>query len=144
MAGWKQGYYRPKHPDKYRGDPTHIRYMSSWEYKVDEFLDNNPNILQWSSEEFYIPYYHPFRKRPARYYPDYWVKFKNRKGEIVQEIWEVKPSTQTKKTRSKNPKQKLYEQATYAVNVSKWKAANQFCHKYGIKFRILTEKDIFK
>ena len=144
MPKFKQGWFRPKHPEKYKGDVTRIRYMSSWELQMDKFLDNNPNILEWSSEELYIMYHHPFKKRPTRYYPDYWVRFKNKRGKIVQEVWEVKPSSQTRKTRAKNPKQRLYEQATFAINTAKWKAARQVCDKYGMKFRIITEKDIFR
>lgn len=141
---YKQGWYKPKHPEKYVGDVTKIRYMSSWEHKMHQFLDNNPNILQWSSEEIKIPYMHPFKKKVTVYLPDYWVKYKNKKGKIIQEIIEVKPSHQTRPTRRRKPKQRLYEQATYAINIMKWRAAQQFCDKYNIKFRLLTEKELFK
>lgn len=149
--GFRQGYYTLKYPDKYRGNPTNIRYLSSWELQTHRFLDNNPNILEWSSEEIAIPYYHPYKKnfdgtpKITRYFPDYWVKYKNRRNQIVQEIWEVKPDKQTRPPRkSKNKKQNLYEQATYNINLAKWDACNKFCNKYGMKFRILTEKDIYR
>lgn len=141
---YKQGHYTPKHPEKYVGDPTQIRFLSSYELQMDKFLDGNPNILQWSSENLYIPYRHPIKKRVVRYYPDYWVKFKNKQGKIVQEVWEVKPESQTRPSRSKNQRQRLFEQAIYAINTAKWRAATTFCNKYGMKFRIITEKGIFK
>jgi len=145
MAGrFKQGWFTPKHPDKYVGDPTKIRYMSSWEYKTDVFLDNNPNILKWSSEEIIIPYIKPTDNRIHRYFPDYWVQYRNRRGQIVQEIWEVKPAKEKRRSRSRNPKTKLYEDVTFAINQAKWAAAKQYCDKYGWTFRIMTEKDIFR
>lgn len=141
---YKQGLFTPKHPEKYIGDLTHIRFLSSWELQMDKFLDGNPNILQWSSEGLYIPYYHPFKKRKARYYPDYWVKFRNKQGKITTAIIEVKPEKQTRPSRSKNQKQRLFEQTTYAINVAKWTQAKKFCDKYGWKFMIITEKEIFR
>lgn len=141
--GWRQGRFTPKHPEKYIGDVTKIRFLSSWELSTHKFLDNNPNVINWSSEEIPIKYFHPFKKRPARYYPDYWVKFKNKQGDIVQEIWEVKPLKQTKPPARKT-KRNLYEQATYAVNITKWRAAQQFCDKYSIGFRLVTERNLFK
>ena len=141
---FKQGWYQLKHPEKYVGDPAKIRYMSSWELKTHQFLDNNPNILKWSSEEVVIPYLKPTDNRVHRYFPDYWVLFRNKEGHKIQEIWEVKPHSQTRRSRSRNSKHRLYEDVQYAVNMAKWQAAQQFCDKYGMKFRVLTEKDIFR
>jgi hypothetical protein len=147
---FKQGYYTPKHPDKYVGDLTKIIYRSSWEYKMNEFLDNNPNVLRWGSEPFGIPYIHPFKKdkngkpKIARYFPDYWIQYKNKQGEVVEEIIEIKPKKQTKQSRARNPQSKLYEDLTFAVNIQKWKYAQEFCDKKNIKFRILTELSIFR
>lgn len=138
-----QGYYLPKHPEKYIGDVTKIRYMSSWELRTHQFFDNNPNILRWSSETIAIPYIKPTDGRTHKYFPDYYVEYKNQKGELVREILEVKPASQTRKARS-NSKHKLYEDVTYAINMAKWDAAAQYCAKMGIKFRIITEKSIFK
>ena len=41
------------------GNPTNIIYRSSWELRVMNYFDRNPNILQWASEEFSIPYRSP-------------------------------------------------------------------------------------
>ena len=141
---FKQGRYVPRNPKKYVGDVNKIRYMSSWELKMHEFLDNNPNIINWASEEIAIPYLKPTDHRVHRYYPDYWIKFRNKSGEIVQQILEVKPAAQTRQPTSRKRKQRVYEQVTYAINVAKWQAAQSFCNKYGMKFQIVTENDIFK
>jgi len=141
---FKQGRYTPKNPDKYVGNLEKIRYMSSWELHFHKFLDSNPNVLKWSSEEIAIPYIKPTDGRVHRYFPDYWVEFKDADGNLKQEIYEVKPKQQTRRTRSKNPKTKLYEDITYAINIAKWEACANFCTKYGITFRIVTEEQIFK
>lgn len=144
--GHKQGYYTPKHPEKYVGNVNNIRYMSSWELDYNKFLDNNPNILRWSSEELVIPYIKPTDGRVHKYYPDYWVEYKNRHGQIIHEVIEVKPEKQTKQptTRGKSKKTQIYESITWAVNTAKWEAAQKFCDKYGWVFRIVTEKDLFR
>lgn len=145
MAGkrFTQGAYTPRNPHKYVGDITKIRYMSSYELETHKFFDGNERVLRWSSEEIAIPYIKPTDGRVHKYYPDYWVEYINRDGEIVQEVIEVKPAAQTKTPR-KNHKHALYEQLTYAVNVAKWQAAQAFCNKHGWKFRIITEHSIFK
>lgn len=144
-----RGRYTPRHPEKYVGDVTRIVYRSSWEKSFNQFLDNNPNVLQWASEEIGIPYIKPGSKRANKthtYYPDYWVKYKNKKGEIIQEIIEIKPISQTKPptTVGKNKRQQLIEAYTYAVNIAKWKACTDFCNKYDMKFRIVTENSLFR
>ena len=141
---FKQGWFTPKNPDKYVGEVEKIRYMSSWELNTDNFFDNNPNILRWSSEEIAIPYVKPTDNKVHRYFPNYWIEYKDSKGQIIQEIIEVKPLNQTRRSRSRNPKTKLYEEVAYAINIAKWEACQQFCDKYGIKFSIWTENQIFK
>lgn len=142
--GYKQNWFSPKHPEKYVGDVNKIFYRSSWELRFKIFLDSNPNVLRWSSEEIAIPYIKPTDGKIHHYYPDYWVEFQNTKGDIIQEIIEVKPLKQAKKPRSKNPRSRLYEDLTYSINLAKWDAARQFCHKYNMEFRILTENSIFR
>lgn len=142
MPRFIQGYYTPKHPEKYIGDINHIRYMSSYEYALDEFFDNNINVIHWSSEEIVIPYVKPTDGKIHKYYPDYFIEYRNSKGNIVQELIECKPKTQTKPPRS-NHKYYLYEKVTHEVNKAKWEAAIQWCNMRGIQFRIVTERSIF-
>ncbi|GAG84814.1 unnamed protein product [marine sediment metagenome] len=143
---YKQGRFIPRHPEKYIGNVKSIRYLSSWELRFDQFLDNNPNVLQWSSEEIAIPYIKPTDGKVHRYYPDYWIKFKDKHGKEVQEIVEIKPDAQTRQPtrQGKKRRQQLYETITYAINMAKWKYAKLFCDKHGVKFRIVTERELFK
>lgn len=145
---FKQGYYVPTHPEKYIGDVNKIVYRSSWERAFNEFLDNNTRVLRWASEEIAVPYYKPTSNRANKihnYFPDYYVEYADRNGELHKELIEVKPDAQTRApTRvGKNKKTQLYEQINWVVNESKWAAAQQFCTKYGWKFRIVTEKHLF-
>ena len=154
---YNQGKFVPRHPEKYRGNVNNITFRSSWELEYNRFLDNNPNILEWSSEEIPIMYLKPTTKKMHRYFPDYWIKYRNKKGEIIQEIIEVKPAKEAYNaifliehnfealppTTSKNPKTRMYEQLTMVINAAKWKAAIKYCSKYGIRFRVVTEKQLF-
>lgn len=142
-AGWKQGWFTPKHPEKYIGDPTKIRYLSSWEQEMHKFLDGNSNVLQWSSETISIPYIKPTDNKVHYYYPDYWVKYKNKNGKIIEKIIELKPYNQTVPTKKRKPKERLIEQTIYAINQAKWRACRKVCDKYGIEFQLFTEKDVF-
>ena len=142
----RKGIYTPKHPDKYVGDATSIRYMSSWELSVHQFFDRNPNVLRWSSEEIAIPYVKPTDGRVHRYFPDYWIEYRDKQGNLKQEIIEVKPDAQTRSPtrKGKARRTQIYEQLTYTVNIAKWRSATLFCKERGIVFRILTEKQLFR
>ena len=146
MGRYKQGYFKPRNPEKYVGDIDNIVYRSGWELKTNMFLDGNPNILKWGSEPFPIPYMKPTTKKIHRYYVDYYVEYKKPNNEIVKELWEVKPNKETKSPRqskNKTQKTKVYEQLTYEINKAKWKAAKAFCNKHNLGFRIITEKQLF-
>jgi hypothetical protein len=138
-SGWVQGKFTPKNPEKYSGDLNNIVFRSSWELEFAMFLDNNINVLQWSSEEIHIPYYNPVKKRVARYYPDFLVKFKHASGEIVTEMIEIKPSNQVSRPTGKN----AAAQQVWAQNICKWEAAIKYCQSRSIHFRVLTEHSIF-
>lgn len=142
---FRQGTYIPNNPTKYKGNVKDIVFRSSWELEFCKFCDNNTSVLAWASEEIAIPYPKPTdNNRIHRYYPDFWIKYKNKYGQIVQEVIEIKPENQKKQPRKlKKVDQNLYEQLTYAINVAKWEAATKWCKSRGIKFRIVTEKDLF-
>ena len=143
MANFKQGFYTPKNPEKYIGNVNKIIFRSSWEYNLHTFFDNNTRILKWGSEIICIPYIKPTDNRIHRYYPDYYIEYVNTEGELIREIIELKPLSQTKQPKA-NSKHRIYEQLTYAVNMAKWTAAEQWCQNNNVKWRIVTEKSVFK
>ena len=140
-----QGKYRPKNPSKYKGDPTNIIYRSSWELTVFKYLDNNPSILKWASEEMFVPYRHPLTNRISRYFPDCWLRYRNNKGEIVETVWEIKPKKHTVPPTVPKRKTKTwkYNAEQYVINDAKWKACKKYCDRKGYGFQIITE-DILK
>ena len=135
------GKFKPKNYKKYKGDPTKIYYRSLWERRFMVYCDDNSNLLEWGSEEIIIPYISPLDKRAHRYFPDFYIKYRNASGKILREIIEVKPKKQTKPPKQPKRKTQRYykEVATYVVNEAKFKAAESFCKDRKLGFRILTE-----
>ena len=140
MNKWANGLYKPTNPDKYVGKKT-PRYRSSWEWAFMRFCDNNPSVTQWASESIQIPYRHPLTGKNTIYVPDFFIVYNNKKQQRVAELIEVKPNNQAKfESVGKNAQ----NQAALIVNRAKWEAANKWCKHKGIRFRVLTESDIFK
>ena len=138
-----KGRFVPKNPKKYNGDPNNIIYRSSWEVRVMKYLDENPNVIWWASEELPIPYRSPIDNRVHRYFPDFIVKVRRKDGLVMTYILEVKPESQTKMpVQKRRTKKFLQEAATYAINQEKWRAADIFCKEHGWQFKILTENDL--
>lgn len=137
---WQQGQYTPEYPEKYIGDPTKIWYRSSWELYFNDYVDHNPFVLKWASECIAIEYLHPFHNQIRRYYPDYYVKYVDKYGNIHEEIIEVKPKNQI--ILPKRPSKQ--QQMVYMINQAKWIACKRFCDKHGIKFKLLSEQQLFK
>jgi len=104
------------------------------------FCDNNPSILQWGSEEVIIPYRAPDGK-VRRYYPDFYIKVREKTGGVAKYIIEVKPKKQTQPPNAKNNRTASYRNAvlTYAKNQTKWSAAREYCEDRQMSFLILTE-----
>lgn len=144
MSKTLKGKYKPKNPDKYLGDPTNIIYRSSWERQCMVYFDNNPNILQWGSEEIIVPYRSPIDNRIHRYFTDFVIRAKQADGKVQTTLIEVKPKKQTQppKIQSRKTKRYLNEVTTYLVNEAKWKAAVEFCKDRNWKFQIITENEL--
>jgi hypothetical protein len=138
------GRFSPRNPQKYRGDFTNIVYRSTWECRVMTWLDNNDAIIEWGSEELVIPYKSPVDNRVHRYFPDFYVKVKQKDDTIRVMILEVKPAKQTKPPEKKKnvTKQYIQEVVTWGINEAKWKAATEFCLDRGWTFKVLTEHDL--
>jgi len=138
-----KGRFKPNNPKKYNGDPNNIIYRSSWEVRVMKYLDENPNVIWWASEELPIPYRSPIDNRVHRYFPDFIVKVRRKDGLVMTYILEVKPESQTKMpVQKRRTKKFLQEATTYAINQEKWRAADIFCKEHGWQFKILTENDL--
>ena len=139
-----KGRFKPHNFEKYKGNPTNIVYRSLWELKFMRYLDSHPNVIQWSSEEIIIPYVSPMDNRIHRYFPDFWIKIKDKDGNINTMLVEIKPMNQVKApvVQQKMTKKYLTEVKTYAINSAKWKAAEEYCSDRKWIFKIMTEKDL--
>ena len=140
-----QGKFRPRNPDKYKGDPTNIVYRSSWEKIFCNWCDRNDKIISWQSEEKAVWYTSPVDKKKHRYFPDFIIKYERKDGIMVTEMIEVKPASQVKMP-PQNPKRRtkswVYQVKTWMVNQAKWAAATEYCEDRGWSFRIVTEKEL--
>ena len=140
-----KGKFKPKKPGKYMGNPTNITYRSLWERRFMVFCDETDSVIAWGSEEVVIPYRSPIDNRMHRYFVDFIVKYKNKRGFTETRIIEVKPKKQciAPKKPSKITKSFVNEVKAYGINTAKWKAAEEYAENRGWKFQILTEKELF-
>ena len=139
-----KGKFRPSIPKKYKGDYTNIIYRSLWELKFMKYCDSNQNILEWGSEEFFIPYTSPIDGKRHRYYPDFYIKVKESTGQVKKYVIEIKPKKQClePKPQKKKTKGYIYEVCEYAKNQAKWKAASEYCKDRMVEFKVLTENEL--
>jgi hypothetical protein len=144
MAESIKSRYKPEYPEKYKGNPNNIICRSSWERKFCRWCDLNENIIEWGSEEFWIPYISPVDNRVHKYFPDFIIKVKDKHGNAKVYVVEVKPKKQTMppKKKSRITKSYINEIKTYSVNQAKWKAADEFCKDRLIEFKVITEDDL--
>lgn len=141
-----QGYFKPRNPQKYKGDPTNIIYRSRWELLVMSRFDIDPNVIWWSSEETIIPYRSPVDNRIHRYYVDFTARLNKPGGGTRTVLIEVKPYKQTQPPVITEGKKKsrryVNEVMTWGVNSAKWKAARAYCKDRGFEFMIMTEHEL--
>lgn len=137
---WLQGKFDMNNPGKYAGtkQPT---FRSSWEFAFMRFCDDNPNVINWASEAIKIPYRNPFTGKQTVYVPDFLVVYQDKNGNKITELIEVKPSSQvTLEAAGRNQGNR----ASVALNQAKWQAAQHWAKATGVKFRVVTENEIFQ
>ena len=139
MSKYAQGIYTVQNPQKYSGKGS-PRYRSGWEHAFMRFCDTNEHIVMWNSEGLRIPYRHPLTGKATNYVPDFLIQYRNKNNQVVTELIEIKP----KKQSVIESKASAKDRAIVAVNYAKWDAASKWCKRQGIKFRVITEDDIFR
>lgn len=129
-----------KNPQKYLGNIENVTFRSLWERNVMIWLDENPNVKEWASEELFIRYEHPVTGKTAKYYPDFYVKMIDGTDRVI----EVKPEKEVSRpAQPKRTSKKYVEQvATWMVNQEKWKAARRLCEKHEMTFEVWTENTL--
>ena len=140
------GSFLPTNLQKYKGNFRKIKYRSSWEQWFMRWLDVNPAVHKWNSEEAVIPYFCNAEGKKRRYYMDFWVQFEDGRQffiEIKPKKETVPPAKPTKFTTAAK-KRFINEMYTYSVNQDKWMAAQKLSEAMGIEFRIVTEVSLKK
>jgi hypothetical protein len=133
-----KGNYIPQNKHKYIGDISKISFRSRWEYLVMRYLDMNPDVQYWSSEETVVKYKCASDGELHDYYIDFTIKYKNGKVLLV----EIKPKNQTilpQQTKGKSKKTYLSEALAFQKNKSKWIQAQSYAQRNGARFVIWTE-----
>ena len=134
-----KGKFKLKNPQKYVGNKIPV-YRSSWEHHVMMMLDNNDAIKQWASESIKIPYRDPLTGKHTIYVPDFLVIFVDKNNKQKAELWEIKPRNQAI---LENVGKNKYNQAQYVRNIVKWQIAHNYCKQNGLKFRLITENELY-
>ena len=139
MSKFATGKYTIKNQEKYIGKraPT---YRSSWEFTFCSFCDNNPAVVNWASEAIQIPYFNPVSGKQTIYVPDFLIVYVDTNQRKHTELVEIKPTKETTMESAKSYRDKL----SVAINLAKWAAADSWCRANNMRFRVVTEYDIFK
>jgi len=139
MSKFAQGFYQVRNADKYVGKGA-PRYRSGWEHAFMRFLDNNDHVMQWASESISIPYRNPLTGKQSVYIPDFLITYRTRNNTMMAELVEIKP----KKQSVVESKASSRDRAIVAINYAKWDAATRWAKRNGLKFRVITEDDLFQ
>jgi hypothetical protein len=139
MAKFAQGRFEMKNPSKYVGNKTPLA-RSSWETVFMRMLDEHPGVQSWASESIQIPYRDPLTGKYTIYVPDFFIVYQDRNGKKHAEVVEVKPKNQTMR---ESVGKSRYNQEQYIKNMAKWEAAAAWCKQKKLRFRIVSEDDIF-
>lgn len=139
MGKYASGKYQVKNPEKYMGKRL-PSYRSSWEYTFMSFCDNNPAVLNWVSEGVKIPYFNPVSGKQTIYVPDFLVVYIDANQRQHTELVEIKPSKEATMESARSYRDKLM----VAMNMAKWAAADSWARANNMRFRVVTEYDIFK
>lgn len=129
---------------KQRDNEFYVQYKSALERIAFCYADLNPKITKFSVEPFNIPYVKPTDGLVHRYFIDLFLEFVTGEKFLV----EIKSYNETIKPippKIKSPNVILrYKQQleTYLINQAKWASAKQFAESRGMKFIVLTEKQL--
>ena len=96
-------------------------------------------MLEWASEAISIKYQHPITGKITSYVPDIFMRYRTKNNKICTEIIEIKPKKQTTMQEARNERDKI----VVAINMAKWAAAQAWCKRAGIVFRVLSEDQLF-
>ena len=136
---YANGIYEMKNPQKYSGNKS-PRYRSGWEHAFMRFCDNHPSVVNWASEAIQIPYRNPLTGKGTVYVPDFFIVYVDKNGKKNADLIEVKPKSQTNMV---DAGKSFAKKKQVALNMAKWEAANAYAKQNKIRFRVLSEDQLF-
>lgn len=129
---------------KQKNNEFYIQFKSALERIAFCYADLNPKVKRFAVEPFNIQYIKPTDNQVHRYFIDMFIEFTTG-DKFMVEIKSFAETVMPVPPKVKNPKSVLnYKQQleTYIVNQAKWKAATEFAKAKGLKFIVLTEKQL--
>ena len=139
LPRFARGKFSPKNKLKYVGTRTPT-YRSSWEHAFMRLCDEHPNVYQWASESIKIPYRHPFSGKYTVYVPDFFIVYMDKDGKKHAEMIEVKPASQMT---MEGAGRSMGKKKQVVINQAKWEAANAYARQRKIRFRVVSEEQLF-
>jgi hypothetical protein len=82
----------------------------------------------------------PVTGKKSNYVPDFLITYRQKDNTVRAELIEIKP----KKQSVVESKMSSKDRAVVAINYAKWAAAQAWCKRQGLTFRVVTEDDMFK
>ena len=134
-----RGKFSFKNKQKYVGTKTPT-YRSGWEHAFMRLCDEHPNVYQWASESIRIPYRHPLSGKYTIYVPDFFIVYMDKEGRKHAELVEVKPKSQMT---MENAGRSHAKKKQVIINQAKWEAANAYARQHKIRFRVVSEEQLF-
>ena len=134
-----RGKFYPKNQEKYIGLKTPT-YRSGWEHAFMRLCDEHPNVAKWASESIKIPYRHPLTGKYTVYVPDFFIVYNDKEGRKHAEMIEVKPMSQTTLERAGKS---MGKKKQVVINMAKWEAANAYAKQNRMRFRVVSEDQLF-
>ena len=139
LPRFARGKFSFKNKEKYVGLKTPM-YRSGWEQTFMRLCDEHPNVYKWASESIKVPYRHPLTGKYTIYVPDFFVVYNDKNGRKHAELIEVKPKSQTNFMDAGKSHAKKKQ---VVINMAKWEAANAYAKQNKIRFRVVSEDQLF-
>jgi hypothetical protein len=131
--------FHPRNPDKYSG-VVPIPCRSSWEVHFAQYCDTHDGVTAWAHEPVQIPYRDPITGAQKIYIPDFLINYIDSNGSEHVDLVEVKPAHEAIQEQARGQSDRML----VARNMAKWEAANYWCQRHGVTFRVMTEGNLFK
>lgn len=129
---------------KQKDNEFYVQFKSALERIAFCYADLNPKVKRFAVEPFNIQYIKPTDGQVHRYFIDMFLEFVTGDKFLV-EIKSFSETVAPTAPKVKSPRAVLnYKQRleTYIINQAKWKAAGEFAATRGLKFIVLTEKQL--